>query len=136
MALAKVFVSKPCLHSLTTEQMPRKIWLVITPELPRAPRSAPLETASHISSKRFEEQAFISVMADCIVRDIFVPVSPSGTGNTFRASTFALFISNILAPVETIFLKSVLLMTFCINLLKCQNASFDPRARNTAEVRA
>ena len=104
----------PFWHSRTTEQMPRKIWLVITPELPLAPRSAPLDTASHISWKRLEEQAFISDIADCMVSDMLVPVSPSGTGNTFRASTLALFISSILAPLETILRKSVLLMIFCI----------------------
>ena len=45
------------------------------------------------------------------------PVSPSGTGNTFSASTFARLISSILAPVDTILRNSVLFIVFCILLL-------------------
>ena len=42
-----------------------------------------------------------------MVRDIFVPVSPSGTGNTLSASTFVLFISSTLAPATIILRNSV-----------------------------
>ena len=48
------------------------------------------------------ETELISFTADIIVSDIFVPVSPSGTGKTFSASTWALFTSNILPPAINI----------------------------------
>ena len=42
-----------------------------------------------------------------MVSDIFVPVSPSGTGNTLSESTFVLFISSTFAPERIIFRNSV-----------------------------
>ena len=52
----------------------------ITPEFPLAPLSAPVDTAFArfvaVKSVTFDT----SFNADCIVRVIFVPVSPSGTG--------------------------------------------------------
>ena len=53
-ALEKVLVSNSFPHSLSTEQIPRKIWERITPELPRAPFKAPLETQSQISINEFD----------------------------------------------------------------------------------
>ena len=117
MALAKVLVSNSLPHSRKTEQIPRRIWDRMTPELPRAPLSAPLETLSHTSMKALEGQAESSFTADCIVRDILVPVSPSGTGKTLSASTFALLFSSSLAPIEIIFRNSVLFIVFCIFML-------------------
>lgn len=85
--------------------MPRNSCDKMTPEFPRAPFKAPLDTASHSSERRLDEHKDSSLTADCMVRDMFVPVSPSGTGNTLSESTFALFISNTLAP-ETIILRN------------------------------
>ena len=94
--------------------MPRKICERMTPELPRAPRSAPFETQSHTSIKVLEEVMESSLTADCMVRDIFVPVSPSGTGKTLSASTFARLFSNIFAPTRTIFRNVAQLIVFCM----------------------
>ena len=44
--------------------------------------------------------------ADCIVMDILVPVSPSGTGNTLSESIYALFFSSRAAPARNISLRS------------------------------
>ena len=114
MAFAKVRVSNSLPHSRNTEQIPLKIWDRITPELPRAPLSAPLETLSHTSIKALEGQAESSFTADCMVRDMFVPVSPSGTGNTLSASTLLLLFSRSRAPHRIILRNSVLFIVFCI----------------------
>ena len=57
----------------------------MTPELPRAPRSsapALMDSALPRSSVGF---FLASAAAVPMVRDILVPVSPSGTGNTFSS---------------------------------------------------
>ena len=66
---------------------PRKIWDKITPELPRAPINKPrLKIFATVDSD--SDPLFVtSEIPFKIVKDIFVPVSPSGTGNTFMAST-------------------------------------------------
>ena len=60
--------------------MPRKIWLVITPELPRAPISAPKLIAAAIRSTVTSVTASASSSAALTVAYMFEPVSPSGTG--------------------------------------------------------
>ena len=102
---------------LISAQIPRNSCERMTPELPRAPLSAPLETESHSSERRLEVQRFISFTADWMVSDIFVPVSPSGTGNTLSESTFALFISSTLAPAAISLRSSVPPMVFGMELL-------------------
>ena len=52
-----------------------------------------------------------------MVSYMFVPVSPSGTGNTLSESTYALFISNTFAPDTIIFLNSVPPMVFGMAIL-------------------
>ena len=63
--------------------MPRRIWLVMTPELPRAPMSEPwviaLATAAMSESAGSAATSRTTVPS---VSDMFVPVSPSGTGKT------------------------------------------------------
>ncbi len=54
----------------------------MTPELPRAPISEPRLTAWQTSS--IDSAVRSSVLTDSSVSDMFVPVSPSGTGYTFR----------------------------------------------------
>ncbi len=97
-AFANVLVVKLSFVSLITLHRPFMIWEEITPELPLAPRSAPRDTASQISVNWFDVQAFISFTADCSVSDMFVPVSPSGTGKTLSESTFVRPMSIILDP--------------------------------------
>ena len=64
---------------------PRKICEVMTPEFPRAPMSAPVVIALRISAPAapMGRLARFSTTVSS-VSDMFVPVSPSGTGNTFR----------------------------------------------------
>ena len=59
----------------------------ITPEFPLAPLSAPFATALASGSNSFVVTILSSLTAERIVKDIFVPVSPSGTGNTLSEST-------------------------------------------------
>ena len=60
--------------------MPRKIWLVMTPELPRAPMSAPKLIAAATRSAGWPATASASSSAALTVANMFEPVSPSGTG--------------------------------------------------------
>ncbi len=64
----------------------RRIWLAMTPELPRAPISAPkLIAAATRSASAFGSTLSASSSAARTVASMLDPVSPSGTGNTFRA---------------------------------------------------
>ena len=78
----------------------------ITPELPLAPLSDPVD----IALARFSIVGFTieltSLAADIIVSVILVPVSPSGTGNTFRSLIHSFFDSRFLAPARNIFCTS------------------------------
>ncbi len=65
--------------------MPRRSWERITPELPRAPMSEPWPMA--LQTRGRPEPAGTpssSVTTASSVRAMLVPVSPSGTGYTFR----------------------------------------------------
>ena len=82
---------------------PRRSWDRITPEFPLAPRREPPETALH--------RAFISALspspdtslaADIMVMVILVPVSPSGTGNTFSSLIHSFLLSRFFAPAKNI----------------------------------
>src|SRR5207253_10780190 len=68
-------------------QKPRTIWERITPELPRAPIRAPWEARLAMVDRSGSSSPRMSSTADCKVNSMFVPVSPSGTGNTLSAST-------------------------------------------------
>ena len=88
----------------------------ITPEFPLAPLRDPLAAAS-ITSVTFTILFLaISLAAEVIVKDIFVPVSPSGTGNTLSESISCLFSSNLLAPAINIFLRVRLFILFCATI--------------------
>ena len=70
---------------------PRKICDVMTPELPRAPMRAPVVIARRTSeAEQPMGKVPILFTTDSSVNDMFVPVSPSGTGNTFRRFTSSL----------------------------------------------
>ena len=70
----------------------------ITPELPRAPRKNADEAISKTEHNgRLENEIFFySEQAESIVIDIFVPVSPSGTGKIFKSSTKSLLFFKLL----------------------------------------
>src|SRR3990170_2840715 len=60
----------------------------MTPELPRAPISAPCATACTTSAMEEASGSLAtSSQADCIVRHMLVPVSPSGIGKTLSELT-------------------------------------------------
>src|SRR5690349_11529061 len=68
--------------------MPRRIWLVMTPEISRAPMSAPKAAAAATrSAETVGPTASASARAARTVAIMFEPVSPSGTGKTFSALT-------------------------------------------------
>ena len=95
---------------------PRYNWEVMTPLFPRAPRKAPLARASAACPALRYSLLLISFMADIMVSDMLVPVSPSGTGKTFRASTASRFLSNMAAPAETMSRSSrPSIVLVCIN---------------------
>ncbi len=67
--------------------MPRMIWERMTPELPRAPMSAPRDIAAMMAPAPSSGQRCASSMTERMVRYMLVPVSPSGTGKTLMALT-------------------------------------------------
>ena len=80
--------------------MPRNSCERITPELPRAPISAPSAIAAVTLLTLRSAGASASSRADWIVASVLEPVSPSGTGNTlsaFTSSTCAAGIGRCLA---------------------------------------
>src|SRR3989304_3820373 len=66
----------------------------MTPLLPRAPISAPLAIAWATSEVFVSVGRAASAIVERIVSSILVPVSPSGTGKTFRALITVAFLSN------------------------------------------
>jgi hypothetical protein len=71
------------LASHSPSATPRSIWLVMTPELPRAPMSEPWVMAFAMSSIEAPAgSASTSFTTVPNVSDMLVPVSPSGTGKT------------------------------------------------------
>ena len=67
--------------------MPRKICEAMTPELPRAPMRAPKLIAVATRSADCSATPSASARAARTVASMLLPVSPSGTGKTFRALT-------------------------------------------------
>ncbi|EJX02095.1 hypothetical protein EVA_09799 [gut metagenome] len=101
--------------SLSFLEMPRSSRDRITPELPRAPRSM-AEAAIFAAWPRSGSSALRrSAAAALMVMDILVPVSPSGTGNTFSSLSACLLISIAAAALIIILRKSAPLIT-CFNL--------------------
>ena len=82
---------------------PRRSWDRMTPEFPLAPRREPLETALHSAvMSAFSPNADTSLAADMMVMVILVPVSPSGTGNTFNSLIHSFLLSRFFAPAKNI----------------------------------
>ena len=71
--------------------------------MPLAPRREPDETALAKSLIPGLLRDVTSFAAAIMVRDIFVPVSPSGTGNTFSSLIYSFFASIFCAPAKNIF---------------------------------
>ncbi len=57
----------------TTRENPRMIWDRMTPEFPRAPRSAPCDSALSIICAECSGDACTSLSAACIVNSMLVP---------------------------------------------------------------
>ena len=93
------------LDSLISFVKPRNNWDKITPELPRAPLKEPDESAFAIVSIVGFSIAATSLAAAMIVMVILVPVSPSGTGNTFNSLIHSFFASRPFAAARTAFCK-------------------------------
>ena len=78
--------------------MPRRICEVMTPELPRAPMREPWVMALAISSMVASAgRAWTSLTTVPRVSDMFVPVSPSGTGKTLSLLTSSALSARALA---------------------------------------
>src|SRR5579863_5963227 len=85
---------------------PRKIWERMTPELPRAPSSAPCESFAAMMPAEVSSLASIARIAACMVADILEPVSPSGTGKTLSALMASRCSASHAAPLSMAFFKS------------------------------
>ena len=97
---ATMFSSVSCACPFKALEKPLKIRERITPELPLAPRSSAeaavfATTPASTSSGRFLSSATLLPM----VIDIFVPVSPSGTGKTLSSSTDFFWLEMLLAAL-------------------------------------
>ena len=72
----------------------------MTPELPRAPRREPEAIALHSTFISSVSSAATSLAADIIVMVMLVPVSPSGTGNTFSSLIHSFLDASSLAAAK------------------------------------
>ena len=90
-------------HVLISFVNPLNNWERITPELPLAPLKEPDDIALAITFISGFSIPPTSLAADIIVNVIFVPVSPSGTGNTFNSLIHSFFASRFFAPAKNIF---------------------------------
>ena len=109
---AAIVMASSSLDFLTPLVNPRSNWERITPEFPRAPRREPEEMAFASVSISGSVSALTSAAADMIVIVIFVPVSPSGTGNTFNSLIHSFFASRFLAPARNILESTLASMVF------------------------
>ena len=80
----------------------------MTPELPRAPMSAPVVMARRTSARSapMGSAARLST-TEASVSDMLVPVSPSGTGNTLRRLISSLRSSSTLLAAATALMMSL-----------------------------
>ena len=88
--------------SPTARVIPRMICDRITPELPRAPMSAPCDIAAMIAPAPSSGQRCASSITERMVRCMLVPVSPSGTGKTLIALTDSVCFSSQAAAAANI----------------------------------
>src|SRR5512146_1759184 len=85
---------------------PRHSWERITPELPRAPIRAPFATMAAMRPTCRSPESLISFQAEVMVSDMFVPVSPSGTGNTLSAFTVCWLVLSQVRPASVRLLRA------------------------------
>ena len=78
----------------------------MTPELPRAPMSAPWASFAAMTLADVSLLSAMPRIAACMVADMLEPVSPSGTGKTLRALIASRCSSNQAAPAIRAFLRS------------------------------
>ena len=97
--------------------MPRNSRDKITPEFPRAPRSRAPAVIFAASPTVAGSDFFSSLTAVWMVRLMLVPVSPSGTGNTFRSLMASRSRVMQAAPKRTICLNALPLILSVISLL-------------------
>ena len=74
----------------------------MTPEFPRAPINKPLDKHFANSPTCSLAESLTAFAPEVIVKFILVPVSPSGTGKTFKELTYSAFACNRVAPACTI----------------------------------
>ncbi len=91
---------------------PRNSCDKITPEFPLAPRREPDDIAFAIDAISGFSIALTSFAADIIVMVMFVPVSPSGTGNTFSSLIHSFLESRFFAPFKNIFARTAAFIEF------------------------
>ena len=94
-------------NSLIDLVKPLKSWDKITPEFPRAPRKEPEEIALQMDAISISPSADTSLAAAMMVKVILVPVSPSGTGKTFKSLIHSFLDSKFFAPDKNIFASSL-----------------------------
>jgi len=83
-----------------TSAMPRRICDKITPELPRAPFSAPADSAAAARAAHAERPcAFSSANAERIVNSMLAPVSESATGKTLSRLISSMWVIRSLTAV-------------------------------------
>ena len=99
MALARVVVSMASTFLISLVK-PLNSWERITPEFPLAPRREPEEMALARSFILGFSRAATSLAAAIMVRLMLVPVSPSGTGNTFSSLIHSFLASSSLAAAR------------------------------------
>ncbi len=114
-AFATAFPS-PFSSPLKAFEKPLNIRDRITPLFPRAP-------LKRADAQRAEASLIVQSAADIMVRVILVPVSPSGTGNIFSASTawrlFAILFDAEIIPSRNI-LPVIILRIISFSLLRLQ----------------
>ena len=98
---------------------PLNNWERITPELPLAPLKEPLDIALARLSMSGVSILLTSFDADIIVSVILVPVSPSGTGKTFKSLIHSFLASRLAAPARKISLTipASILVVVTLNFL-------------------
>lgn len=111
MALARVVVSMASTFLISLVK-PLNSWERITPEFPLAPRREPEEMALARSFILGFSRAATSLAAAIMVRLMLVPVSPSGTGNTFNSLIHSFLASSSLGSRQ-----KRALQTRCVNTI-------------------
>ena len=118
-------------------EMPRNSWDKITPELPRAPRRDAAATTSITSPTVAGVRPESSLTAAVTVIDMLEPVSPSGTGNTFKSfKTDLLFTSLLAAEIKVLQSSAASIVYFKIDTSELIHADSFHVDGNAADAEA